>query len=170
MNIRLGRIEALSVLNLHSRLKLRQVQKVAPIDRQILNLFRTQYSLHCGLFRVHLHGRALHLNNLAFQSDFQLHIAGRGVADEYRQPYLSRAEASGGCPHFVVAGNQGPGVVRARGIRRKIYDVTRGYISDRDLGRVHHRSARIDNRADNAACTHGSLCEQGARKKHQQQG
>ena len=149
---------------------MRQVQKVAAIDGQILNLFRTQYTLHCGLFRVHLHRRALHFNNLAFQPDFQLHIAGCGVADEDGQPYLSRAEALGRCPHFVDAGNQSAGVVRARGIRRKIYDVTRGYISDRDLGRVHYRSARIDNRADDAACSHGRLCEPGARKKHQQQG
>ena len=47
-------VEVLPVLDLHARLKLRQVEEVSPINRQVLNLARAQNALYDPLLRIDL--------------------------------------------------------------------------------------------------------------------
>ena len=129
----LRRIEVLPILNLHARLQLRQVQKVTPVHRQVLDLLRAQHSLHDRLLCVHLHRRALHLDHLTFLSDLQLHVSVCRVSHQDGQTYFRLLEAPHGHPRRVPSGDQRSRVVRPRGIRREADDLPRRYIGDRDL-------------------------------------
>ena len=48
----LGRIKVASILDLHSRLKLCQVEEIAPIDGKIVDLICVEYTLNRGLFGI----------------------------------------------------------------------------------------------------------------------
>src|ERR1019366_1427967 len=61
--------EVRSVLDLDARLQLCQVQEIAPIDWQVINLVGIQDALHARLFRVDPHGGALHIDNLILLPD-----------------------------------------------------------------------------------------------------
>ena len=68
---RFRRIEILTILNLYAGLELSEIEEVAAIDRQILNLGRGQNTLHGSLLRVYLHRSSSDLNNLAFLTKLQ---------------------------------------------------------------------------------------------------
>ena len=46
---RLGRVEVLAVLDLHTGLKLGQIKEVSPVDRQVIYLVCSYNTLHSGL-------------------------------------------------------------------------------------------------------------------------
>ena len=77
----LGRVEVGSILNLHARLKLRQIKEVAPVDRQILDLGRGQNALHRRLFRVDAGRSGLNLDGRALRAYLQLEIDRAVVAN-----------------------------------------------------------------------------------------
>ena len=66
-------IESSAVLDLNSRLKLRQVEEVAPIDRKVLDLLGREHTLDRGLFRVYAQCRAFDLNHFGRLSKRQDH-------------------------------------------------------------------------------------------------
>ena len=60
----LGGIESAAILNLDARLQLCEVEEVAPVDGQILDLLRGEDALDCGLLGVHGNLGSLHFNHL----------------------------------------------------------------------------------------------------------
>ncbi len=76
----LGGIEILTVLNLHAGFKLRQIQEVAAVHRQVRNLIRVQDALHLSLLGVDCDRAGLHFNDLALLAKLQLDIGGGSVA------------------------------------------------------------------------------------------
>src|SRR6266478_4062386 len=55
-----------AVLNLNTRLELSEIKKVPPVDREILNLLRSEHALYRRLFGIHGNRRALHGDDCSF--------------------------------------------------------------------------------------------------------
>src|SRR6478736_3831553 len=111
-------IEVLSVLNLHARLELRQIEEVAPVHGKIFNLLRVQYALYGRLLGIHLHRSGLHLHHLAFLSNLQLGIAIGSVTELHRDRHAGRAESRSRYLDFVLPRDERARVVGAGGIGR----------------------------------------------------
>ena len=62
-------VEVLTVLNLHARLKLGQIEEVASVHRQVCNLALRDDALHGRLLGVHLHRAGLNLDHLTGLTD-----------------------------------------------------------------------------------------------------
>src|SRR5580704_12844689 len=90
------------VLNLDARLQLCQIQEVAAVDWQVLNLLLIQDTLHRGLLRVHPRDGVCYLDNRLLWSDRQSDIHGRRVAYKYSQSHGYGAEAFGRDLRFVI--------------------------------------------------------------------
>lgn len=76
-------IKILSVLDLHAGFQLRQIQKVAAVDRQSFNLTGTQYSLHRCLLGVDLKLTGLHIDDRALLPYLEMYVSVRGVAHQH---------------------------------------------------------------------------------------
>jgi len=59
---RLRRIEGLAVLDLDARLKGRQLEIIASVERQLIDLARSDDTAHGDLFGVHLNGTGANLD------------------------------------------------------------------------------------------------------------
>ena len=68
----LRRIEVAAILNLDARLELREIEEVASIHRQILNLLSGQAARHLSLVRIDAHSLAAHFNNCAGSAELEL--------------------------------------------------------------------------------------------------
>src|SRR6185437_126630 len=77
----LGRIKVAAILNLHARLKLGQIKKVATVDGEILNLFRAEDALYGRLLSVDCNGRSGDFYNFCRLPECQLCAPGSNVAD-----------------------------------------------------------------------------------------
>jgi len=71
----LGRIEAVAVLQHHARLKLRQIEEVAAIDRKCVDLFGADDARDASLIRVDLHIAGLDNNLLRRLAQTELEAA-----------------------------------------------------------------------------------------------
>ena len=59
-------VEIGAILNLNARLELSEIKKVPPVDREILNLLRSEHALYRRLFGIHGNRRALHGDDCSF--------------------------------------------------------------------------------------------------------
>src|SRR5208337_179586 len=112
----LGRIEVASILNLHARLKLRQIEEVAAIDRQILDLGCGQNALHRRLLRVYASRSGLDRDRRGLRANLQLEVDGAVVADLHRNRGLRCGKPFCLSADCVVAHGDGTGVVEPTGV------------------------------------------------------
>ncbi len=64
-------IEVAAVLDLHAGFELSEVQEIAAVDGQILDLLLRHYALDRGLFRIQRDGGTFNSNDRSCSADFQ---------------------------------------------------------------------------------------------------
>ncbi len=123
----------MTILNLHARFELRQIQEVTPVHRQVLDLTGRQNSLHGCLLGVDLNLTPLYFNHSALLANFQLHASvGRVVHfDIYGQ--LGRLEAFGLDAQRIDTRDQCSEGIRSRPVRDRVERLPRG-ARDCDFG------------------------------------
>ena len=109
-------IEVGAVLDLHPGLKLRQVEEVAAVDRQILDLTGGQHALHRGLLGIDADRRGFHADRGGFRADLQLEVDRAVVADLGHDLRLGGFESFGFDLHQIGARSDGAGVVKAAAV------------------------------------------------------
>src|SRR5260370_29297476 len=109
-----GRIEVAAVLNLHSGFELSEVQEIAAVDGQVLNLLLRNHALNRGLFRIQRDGGTLNANHRSCTADFHADGTCGDVANLDGGRELRGFEPGRLHPHYVLTRNQSPGIVRTR--------------------------------------------------------
>jgi hypothetical protein len=146
-----GRVEGSSILNLHSRLQLGEIEKVAAIDRQILNLLAGKDALHRGLFRIDRHFVGLYFHYLCALTQCEPGICCCGCVHLNGQRNDHRLESAGFNANFVTPGDQCSGSVSAGRIAYGCTCLIGALIADSHLRATDHCAGRIGNCSLNAA-------------------
>ena len=111
----LGGVEVGAVLDLHARLELGEIEEVAPVDGQRLNLFLGQHAGDLGLLSVDTDGIGGDFHALGSAAHAQLDIAVGGDADGDVHGLFRGGESVRHDTDGVTARRQGAGGVAAAG-------------------------------------------------------
>ncbi len=147
----LGGIEVGAVLDLHAGFELGEIQEVAPVDRQALNLVGRQHAFHrCGL-GVHGDRAGLDVHRGRFGADLQLEVHRGVVGDLHQHLLLCRLETFGHNFHQVGSRGDGAGVVKAAAVGHHIGRDAGIDMGDGDLGAGNGRVAGVGDQAVDVA-------------------
>ena len=107
-------IEVATILNLHSRLKLRQIEEITSIDGKIVDLLRVEHTLNRRLLCIDMQFGGGHFNHLFGITHLQLHTAGCSDSNLDLDRQLDALEASLFYAYKIIAGDQSPRGIGAR--------------------------------------------------------
>src|SRR5271166_4870267 len=142
----LGRIEVGAVLNLHARLELCEVQEVAPVDGQIVDLLGADHALHNRLLRVDADRAACDFYHFGGRTKFDLETPVRRSADLNRQAEIRDPKPFGLDTNLIVAWYERSRAVVA-GVGCRGLDYLAGRLTgDRDRRPRNGRTCRVRHR------------------------
>src|SRR5271156_6323413 len=95
-----------SIRGVRPNTPLMEIQEVASVDRELVDLFRSQDALYGGLFGIHRDGRSLNFDDLVHVADLELDVTRSGNRSLHRDQLLGSAEALGFDPDQVIAGEK----------------------------------------------------------------
>ena len=149
---RLGGIECLAALQLHTRLQLGEVKEVATADGQVVDLLLGEHTRHRGLNGIDLEGFGAHNDLFARSAQLQPQIAVGGGADLHRQCGRGPGKTCFSNDDQVLAGHHGCNAVKAGRIGRDDLLGACGHVGDRDLSAREDTSLGVADGALDCAC------------------
>jgi hypothetical protein len=129
----------------------RQIEKVAAIDRQVLDLLRSEDALYRRLLGVDFNGGSLHLYQLVRLPDLQFGITRCGDSHLHGHRDLSRLEARGLDANRVISGSERSRSVGASRGRGYSDQTPVGLVINDDFRAADDRATGIGDRTLNTA-------------------